>query len=173
VFFYIALGLWLFGLWVWRRIDRSMLRYAMEAVSQEEDAAASVGVNVTRAKLTVTVISAALTALGGALYGQYQQYINPETVASIGVSLQIVFAVIAGGMFVRLGPTVGALFTLLLTEALRVSIGNQINALDSTIYGLMLVLFIIYMPTGILGKLTQKKKPAPGSPQEPAGTAPA
>jgi branched-chain amino acid transport system permease protein len=104
------------------------------------------------------MISAAMTALGGALYGQYQQYINPETVASIGVSLQIVFAVIAGGMFVGLGPTVGAIFTLLLTEGLRVSIGNQINALDSTIYGLMLVLFIIYMPSGILGKLLQKRK---------------
>ena len=83
---------------------------------------------------------------------------NPETVSGIGVSLQIVFAVIAGGMFVRLGPTVGAVFTLLLTEGLRVGIGNKINALDSTIYGLMLVLFIIYMPTGILGKLSERWK---------------
>lgn len=159
VFFYLALALWLFGLWVWQRIDRGMIRYAMEAINGEEDAASSVGVGVTRAKLTITMISAAMTALGGALYGQYQQYINPETVASIGVSLQIVFAVIAGGMFVKLGPTVGAIFTLLLTEGLRVSIGNKINALDSTIYGLMLVLFIIYMPTGILGKLLQKVRP--------------
>ena len=163
VFFYIALALWLFGLWVWQRIDRSMLRYAMQAVSQEEDASASVGINVTRAKLTVTVVSAALTALGGALYGQYQQYINPETVASIAVSLQIVFAVIAGGMFVKFGPTVGAVFTLLLTEGLRVGIGNKINALDSTIYGAMLVLFIICMPTGILGKLQEKWRGAKAS----------
>jgi branched-chain amino acid transport system permease protein len=160
VFFYLAMALWLFGLWVWQRIDRGMIRYAMQAISQEEDAAASVGVGVTRAKLTITVISAAMTALGGALYGQYQQYINPETVASIGVSLQIVFAVIAGGMFVRLGPTVGAVFTLLLTEGLRVGIGNKINALDSTIYGAMLVLFIIYMPDGILGKIVQARRPA-------------
>ncbi|MFN0159848.1 MAG: branched-chain amino acid ABC transporter permease [Burkholderiales bacterium] len=156
VFFYIALAAWLFGIWVWNRIDRSMMRYAMEAIGTDEQASASVGVNVTRTKLTITIISAALTALGGALFGQYQQYINPDTVAGIGVSLQIVFAVIAGGMFVRFGPTVGAVFTLLLTESLRVGIGNKINALDSTIYGLMLVLFIIYMPTGILGKLTEK-----------------
>ena len=156
VFFYIALVVWLFGVWVWHRIDRSMMRYAMEAIGSDEQASASVGVNVTRTKLTITIISAALTAFGGALFGQYQQYINPETVAGIGVSLQIVFAVIAGGMFVRLGPTVGAVFTLLLTEGLRVGIGNKINALDSTIYGLMLVLFIIYMPTGILGKLGAK-----------------
>jgi branched-chain amino acid transport system permease protein len=156
VFFYIALVVWAFGVWVWHRIDRSMMRYAMEAIGSDEQASASVGINVTRTKLTVTMISAALTALGGALFGQYQQYVNPETVAGIGVSLQIVFAVIAGGMFVRLGPTVGAVFTLLLTEGLRVGIGNKVNALDSTIYGLMLVLFIIYMPTGILGKLSEK-----------------
>jgi branched-chain amino acid transport system permease protein len=145
---------------VWNRIDRSMMRSAMEAIGSDEQASASVGVNVTRTKLTITIISAALTALGGALFAQYQQYVNPDTVAGIGVSLQIVFAVIAGGMFVRFGPTVGAVFTLLLTEGLRVGIGNKINALDSTIYGLMLVLFIIYMPSGILGKLFEKMRGA-------------
>jgi branched-chain amino acid transport system permease protein len=153
VFFHIALAFWLFGLYVWRRIDRSMMRYAMEAISQEEDASESVGINVTRAKLLITMVSAALTALGGALYGQYQQYINPDTVSGVAISLQIVFAVIAGGMFTQLGPTVGAVFTLLLAEGLRVALGHEVHGLDSTIYGLMLVLFIIYMPNGILGKI--------------------
>jgi branched-chain amino acid transport system permease protein len=152
VFFYVALAFWLFGLYVWRRVDGSMMRYAMEAISQEEDASASVGINVTRAKLVITMVSAALTALGGALYGQYQLYINPDTVSGVALSLQIVFAVIAGGMFVQLGPTVGAVFTLLLAEGLRVAVGHEVHGLDSTIYGLMLVLFIIYMPHGILGK---------------------
>ena len=155
VFFYIALVFWLFGLYVWRYIDRSMTRYAMEAISQEEDASESVGINVTRTKLTITMVSAALTALGGALYGQYQLYINPDTVSGIALSLQIVFAVIAGGMFVQLGPTVGAAFTLLLAEGLRVAVGHEVHGLDSTIYGLMLVLFIIYMPHGILGKILE------------------
>jgi len=155
VFFYIALAFWLFGLYVWRRIDGSMMRYAMEAISQEEDASESVGINVTRTKLLITVISAALTALGGALYGQYQLYINPDTVSGVALSLQIVFAVIAGGMFVQLGPTVGAAFTLLLAEGLRVAVGHEVHGLDSTIYGLMLVLFIIYMPHGILGNVLE------------------
>ncbi len=155
VFFYIALVFWLLGLYIWRRIDRSMMRYALEAVNQEEDAAASVGINVTRTKLLITMLSAALTALGGALYGQYQLYINPDTMGGIGVSLQIVFAVIAGGMFVQLGPTVGAVFTLLLAEGLRVAVGNDVHGLDSTIYGLMLILFIIFMPNGILGKILE------------------
>jgi branched-chain amino acid transport system permease protein len=155
VFFYIAFAFWLFGLYVWRRIDRSMMRYAMQAISQEEDASESVGINVTRTKLLITMVSAALTALGGALYGQYQLYINPDTVSGVALSLQIVFAVIAGGMFVQLGPTVGAVFTLLLAEGLRVAVGHEVHGLDSTIYGLMLVLFIIYMPNGILGKVLE------------------
>jgi branched-chain amino acid transport system permease protein len=155
VFFYIALVFWLFGLYIWHRIDTSMMRYALQAVGQEEDASASVGINVTRTKLLITMLSAALTALGGALYGQYQLYINPDTMGGIGVSLQIVFAVIAGGMFVQFGPTVGALFTLMLAEGLRVAVGNEVPGLDSTIYGLMLVLFIIFMPNGILGKILE------------------
>jgi branched-chain amino acid transport system permease protein len=157
VFFYIALAFWLFGLYVWRRIDGSMMRYAMEAISQEEDASESVGIKVTRIKLLITMISAALTALGGALYGQYQLYINPDTVSGVAISLQIVFAVIAGGMFTQLGPTVGAVFTLLLAEGLRVALGHEVHGLDSTIYGLMLVLFIINMPNGILGKVLEAR----------------
>ena len=151
VWFYIVLAVWLVGLWIWGRVDRSMTRLALEAISQEEDAAASVGMNVTRLKLTVTMISALMTCFGGVLYAQYQSYVNPETVSGIGISLQIVFGAIVGGMFVRLGPTVGAAITLLLAEVLRLAIGHDVHGLDSTIYGLMLVLFIIFMPKGILG----------------------
>ncbi len=170
VWFYIIVAIWLVGLLIWRAVDRSMMRYAMEAISQEEDAAASLGIHVTRTKLTVTVISAAMTAFGGAIYGQYQQYINPETVSGIAISLQIVFAVIAGGMFVQLGPTVGAVITLLLGEGLRLGFGHQFHGLDVTIYGLMLVLFIIYMPRGVLGKATEllvarERRPGTPSPQ--------
>src|SRR3546814_14623861 len=105
-----------------------MLRYALAAISQEEDAAASAGIHVTRTKLTVTVISAALTAFGGAVYGQYQQYINPETVSGIAISLQIAFAVIAGGMFVQLGPRMAAGSPLLLGVGLRLAFGNGLHA---------------------------------------------
>jgi branched-chain amino acid transport system permease protein len=96
-----------------------------------------------------------MTALGGALYGQYQLYVNPDTVSGIGISLQIVFAVIAGGMYVQLGPTVGAVFTLLLAEGLRVAVGHDVHGLDTFIYGFLLVIFIIYMPSGILGKILE------------------
>jgi branched-chain amino acid transport system permease protein len=162
--FYVAFALWLLGLYVWVRVDRSMDRYALDAASQDEDAAASVGIDVTREKLKISALSAALCALGGAVFAQYQMYIGPDTIAGLGISLNIVFAVIAGGMWVLLGPTVGAVFTQLLAEGLRVAIqgsatlkgllGSSALALDQAIYGLLLVLFIIYMPKGILGTLT-------------------
>jgi len=151
VWFYIVLAVWLAGLWIWRRVDRSMGRIALQAISEEEEAAASIGIHVTRAKLRITMISALMTCAGGVLYAQYQLYVNPDSVGGIAISLQMVFGAIAGGMFVRLGPTVGAAFTLLLAEGLRYGFGNRFPALDTTIYGVMLVLFIIFMPKGILG----------------------
>ncbi len=157
--FYVIVAFWLLGLWVWHRIDRSMTRLALEAISQEEDAAASIGIDVTKSKLFVTVVSAVMTSIGGVLYAQYQLYINPDTVSGIGISLQIVFGVIAGGMYVMLGPTVGAVFTLLLAEGLRLALGEHFSkfpALDLAIYGLLLVLFIIYMPKGILGAALER-----------------
>jgi len=147
----IVVALWLFGLWVWRQVDRSLARLALQAISVEEEAAASIGIHVTRAKLRITIISALMTCAGGIFYAQYQLYVNPDTVSGIAISLQMVFGVFAGGMFVMLGPTVGAAFTLLLAEGLRLAFGNRYPALDTTIYGVMLVLFIIYMPKGILG----------------------
>ena len=59
--YYIAFALWLFGLYVWLRVDRSMDRYALDAASQDEDAAASVGIDVTREKLKITALSAGMS----------------------------------------------------------------------------------------------------------------
>jgi branched-chain amino acid transport system permease protein len=138
---------------VWDLVDRGIGREALEAISEDEDAAAAVGINVLREKLRVTVISAALTALGGAIYGQYMMYLNPESVSGIAVSLQIVFAAVAGGVYSMLGPTVGAVLTISLTESLRVWFGVTYIGAANTIYGVLLVLCIIFMPQGIVGTL--------------------
>jgi branched-chain amino acid transport system permease protein len=181
--YYLALAVWAVGLIIWIKVDRSMDRYALDATSQDEDAAASVGINVTREKLKIASLSAGMCAFGGAIYGQYQMYIGPETIAGLGISLNIVFAAIAGGIWTLFGPTFGALFTQVMSEALRVLIQSQgfksaldgfngflatfsslkINlsnalALDQAIYGLLLILFIVYMPRGIVGTLVDRWK---------------
>jgi branched-chain amino acid transport system permease protein len=157
----IALGVWVFGLLIWRWVDRSMSRYAMEAISEDEDAAAAAGVNVTAEKLKITLISALMTALAGALYCQYQMFISPDTVSGIAVSLQMVFAVIVGGLYVSLGPTVGAVITILLAEILRIGFGTKAVGWDNLVYGLLLVIFIIFLPKGILGSVLDRLKTKP------------
>jgi branched-chain amino acid transport system permease protein len=162
----IALGVWVLGLLIWRWVDRSMSRYAMEAISEDEDAAAAAGVNVTAEKLKITLISALMTALAGALYCQYQMFISPDTVSGIAVSLQMVFAVIVGGLYVSLGPTVGAIITIMLAEVLRIGFGTKAVGWDNLVYGVLLVIFIIFLPKGILGSVLDRLK----TQSKPSGT---
>ena len=135
-----------------------MMRNAMEAISEDEDAAAAAGINVTAEKLKITVLSAVMTAFAGALYCQYQMFISPDTVSGISVSLQMVFAAVVGGIYVALGPTVGAVITIVLAEALRIGFGTRAVGWDNLIYGVLLVLFIIFLPKGILGSLLERMR---------------
>ena len=161
-FYLVALLLWGLGLLVWKLVDRSMIRYALDSISEDEDASAAAGVHVTRTKLLITMLSAVLTALGGALYCQYQMFIGPEVVGGIGISLQIVFAVVVGGVYTLMGPTVGAAITITMTEIFRTWItglrteGIDLTGLDTLFYGLMLILFIIFLPKGILGEIIDR-----------------
>jgi branched-chain amino acid transport system permease protein len=155
VFYYGTMALWLIGLYLWHRVDRSMARSAMEAIGEDETAAASIGIHVSRFKMGITVLSAVLTAVGGVAYAQYISYVNPDTLAGIGVSLRIVFAVVLGGMYSLMGPTVGTALTIALGEYLRVVFGLRFIGMAETIYGLLLIVFIIFLPSGIYGSLRQ------------------
>ncbi|MEJ0068550.1 MAG: branched-chain amino acid ABC transporter permease [Pseudomonadota bacterium] len=166
-FYFIVLSLWLIGLAIRHWANQGMRSAALEAIGEDETAAAAIGINVMREKLRVTVISAAITAVGGSMFVQYLMYVNPETVSGVGISLQIVFASVAGGMYGALGPTIGSLLTLSLTEGLRIAFGTNFIGAANTIYGLLLILFIIFMPRGllgliqaVLGKWPRRDKPA-------------
>ena len=74
----------------------------------------------------------------------------------------------------RSGPTVGAFITILLAEVLRIGFGTKAVGWDNLIYGVLLVLFIIFLPKGILGSLLDRlrvrRRPA-AAPQSPSGAA--
>jgi branched-chain amino acid transport system permease protein len=169
-FYAIALVVWIAGIIVWHWVDRGMGRAALEAIAEDDGAAAAIGINVMREKLRVTVVSAALTAFGGALLAQYLMYVNPDSLSGIAVSLQIVFAAIAGGMYSALGPTVGGLFTIALPEILRIWFGTNFVGAANTIYGALLVVFIVFMPRGIVGliesRIPRRRAPAVVTPAE-------
>jgi len=70
----------------------------------------------------------------------------------------MVFAAIVGGLYVALGPTVGAIITILMAEGLRIGLGTKAVGWDNLIYGLLLVLFIIFLPKGVLGSILARIK---------------
>ena len=70
--------------------------------------------------------------------------------SGIGVSLRIVFAVVLGGMYSLLGSSVGTALTIALSEFLRIYFGIKLIGIAETIYGLVLILCIIFLPVGHL-----------------------
>ncbi|MSP01084.1 MAG: branched-chain amino acid ABC transporter permease [Acetobacteraceae bacterium] len=154
--YFVALGFWALGLLIRWWVDRSMIAYALEAIAEDEDAAGAAGVNVTAEKLKITALSAAMTAAAGGVYCQYQMFISPDTVSGISVSLQMVFAAVVGGIYVLPGPTVGAIITILLAEGLRIFFGTGALGYDNLVYGTLLVVFIIFLPQGLVGAAWNK-----------------
>ncbi len=155
-FWWLTLACWAGGLLVWWLLDRSMSSKALAAIAEDEDAAASIGIRVTQEKLKITILSVALAALAGALTAQYRMYLSPESVSGLGISLQIVFGAIAGGMYAPLGPTIGAVLTIGLDESLRVFFGTELTGAAPFFYGILLVMFMLFLPRGIAGLLERK-----------------
>ncbi len=154
VFYFMALILLIGAMYIWRRIDKSPVRLALTAIEESEIAAASLGVSVIRYKMMITLLSAALTALGGSLYAQYVTYVSPDTIAGVGVSLSVCFKAILGGMFAVLGPFVGSAIIVSLEEYVRISLGTSFLGLSQIIFGVSLLLMIIFMPRGIMGSMS-------------------
>lgn len=131
-------------------ISRSRLGYNLVAIRENEDAAQSLGVNTFKNKMIAIAISAGLTALGGTFYAQYYLYIEPPTTFGNDVSIAILLPAIIGGMGTVLGPFVGALILVPLGELTAHWFGGFAGA-HLMAYGLILIIFMIYLPGGIVG----------------------
>jgi branched-chain amino acid transport system permease protein len=154
-YYYLALLLFLAGLYVWRRIDRSRVQIALKATGDDELAAAAVGIPIVRFKTGITVLSAAMATVAGVLYGQYISYVNPVTMVGIEGSLQICFKAILGGMYTLWGPSIGSMLIVSLEEYIRVNYGTSFIGFSNIGYALIIVSLIIFLPNGLYGSLSQ------------------
>ncbi len=171
-FYYIGLCLALITIAANYLVQRSKLGYCFQAIREDQDAARSLGINLTLYKNIALVISAILTALAGSFYAVYIGFIDPGTVLSLDMSVQIVLICIIGGIGTIYGPVVGSLVLVPLSEALRsnlisaglfktglVSEGSAVGIFlkenlahaHVLIYGILVVVVILYMPDGVLG----------------------
>jgi branched-chain amino acid transport system permease protein len=149
-YYYIALGLLLFALWITRRIERSRTGYYFRAIREDQDAAASLGIPVARYKQRAMAVSAGLTALGGTFYAQYVLFIDPESVLPLSLSILICLVAVLGGVGTLWGPLIGAAVLVPLGEATRVYLGGTGKAIDLMIYGALIMVISVVQPGGIM-----------------------
>ncbi len=160
----VALAVITFLVNVW--VSRSRFGYYLMAIREDEETASAVGINTARCKLQALLLSAFLTALAGALYGSAFQFIVPDSIFTLDISIQIAIITMLGGAGTLLGPVVGAVLLLSASEAFK----NQFKESHLLIYGVLIVMVVLFLPEGIVGGLQHRfrkrtKPPAGLKPQ--------
>lgn len=130
-------------------LNRLRIGYYWRAMRSDPDAAESLGINVGRYRLMTFLLSCALTALGGSFYAQYFFFISPDRVLDISLSIEIALVGIVGGWQSVFGPMIGAFIITPISQILRAQLGGGLSGLHLITYGIILMLFILYMPRGL------------------------
>ncbi|MDL2273544.1 branched-chain amino acid ABC transporter permease [Oscillospiraceae bacterium OttesenSCG-928-G22] len=117
------------------------------AIREEEMAATSIGVNTTKHKLLALGISCALCGLAGAYLAHYMHYLHPNMFNNLK-SNELIMTVILGGRGSLTGTIIASLVLVPLPEILRI---NAAQEWRMVIYGLLVVVVIIFRPSGLMG----------------------
>jgi branched-chain amino acid transport system permease protein len=140
-----------------RAVMESKLGYYFVAIREDQDAAESMGIDTTFYKTIALCLSGVLTGIAGAFYTSYMGYIDPSIVFPLyDISIVTVMVVMVGGVATYWGPAIGALIMVFLAEVIRSM--PLIGAAHQTLFGVLLILIIIFVPNGMVGdyrKLTR------------------
>ncbi len=168
-FYYAGLALAIATILVNWAVQRSKLGYYFQAIREDQDAAHSLGIDLTLYKNVALAISAAFTAFAGGFYAMFVKFIDPNAAFGIDVSIQILLVCIVGGIGTILGPVIGAMVLVPLSEVLRnprglVQFGivssdsatvrfieSYLSNAHLLVYGVLVVLVILFAPDGVLG----------------------
>lgn len=163
VFCYFA-GIFLFS----KFIERSRFGFYLLATRDDEDSAAAVGIDPLSMRLKAMALSAFLTGIGGSLFAQYFLYLDPTHVVSPEISFQFALICVIGGLGTATGPVIGAFIVTPLSELLRGALGGAASGLHLVIYSGVLIVVVLYFPSGVAGALARL-----GRGRLPATTTPA
>lgn len=147
-YFYIAFALMVIGLFVTYRMSESKLGYYLVAIRSDDDAAKSLGINVTKYKLIAMAISCFMISIAGTFYAQYFRYIGPDRIFSYDLSVQVALIALIGGQGTVMGPIIGAIILVPLSEMLSAKFAGQMSGLNLFLYGVVMMLVVYFMPHG-------------------------
>jgi branched-chain amino acid transport system permease protein len=159
-YYYVIFGFLVVSMAVVYWIEGSKLGYHLRAIEMNETAAISLGISPFKVKEIAMAISCGMAALGGVFYAQYTLYIAPDTVLTTLISVDMAVIALVGGAGTLLGPIIGAMIIIPLSEILRVLLGKS-GSLHLGIFGLIVICIAIFEPSGIivyLRRLFQKRR---------------
>jgi len=155
--YYLDLGIALFVVWGTANLLRSPSGRSFLAVRDSELSARSLGINIEWVKIQSFGISAAITGLAGVLLAHHLAFLSPETFGVLE-SLKLLLMIVVGGLGSILGAIFGAIFVSLLPVALSIlrdllpGVISQQAGLEPMLFGLIIVIFVIFEPEGINGR---------------------
>ena len=155
-FYYLCLALAAICCLALINLLRSPTGRAFIAIRDSEISASCMGVNLAYYKTLSFALSAALTGVGGALYAHKLAFISPEQFTLLQ-SIELVTIVIIGGIGSLHGAVLGAAFIIVLPQAISVAkdllpSGTAPSGLQSVVFGLVLIAFIVFEPFGLYGR---------------------
>lgn len=156
-FYYLVLALTAVCCMALANLLRSPTGRAFVAIRDSEISASCMGVNLAKYKTLSFALSAALTGIGGALYAHKVSFISPEQFTLL-VSIELVTLVILGGVGSLHGAVFGAAFIIVLPQLIAIAKDTLpagmagAAGLQSTVFGLVLIAFIIFEPMGLYGR---------------------
>ena len=139
-----------------RYIQTSWIGRGLRAIRDTEEAAEASGVPTLRLKLVACTVSGALMGAAGAPMPMYLSFIEPASSFNLLYSVNTLASAIIGGTAHWLGPLIGALLLASLQQIVTVTISNEVNVL---VVGVLLVLFVVAAPDGIIGLFRRIRKP--------------
>ena len=149
-YYYIILAMTIATYLLVKRVIESKLGYYFVSIREDQDAAESLGIDTTFYKTIALCLSGTLTGLAGAFYTSYMGYIDPKVVFSLhDISIVTIMVVMVGGVATYWGPAVGAFIMVFLAELIRSNPG--LGAAHQTLFGVLLIFIIIFLPNGIVG----------------------
>lgn len=149
--YYIMLGIFVVMMITAYLIRHSKFGLALQSIGENEEAAAHTGINVTLVKIVTFAISAVFMGAAGAIWAPKLTYIDPYIAFNILLSFMPVLMALFGGMGQLYGPVLGALIFTYLDEILI----TEYPFYSRLIFGIILVIAILFLPNGIVG-LIQK-----------------
>ncbi len=154
-YYYVSLVVVAASVYLTARIARSKLGLYLVAICEDEDTAEASGIDTTRYKVIALLISAFLAGLAGSLFATSLRYIEPNVVFSIAnISIPAVLVAMLGGLGTVWGAVLGAAILVTMSEFLRTTIGQA----QQLAYGLLLILVTLFLPAGVLGGLTLRRR---------------